>query len=113
MNQSTLVVFIFILVLIALIALAFFGTSFLMKRATRLIIKSLRYNEALTPESAIMAEDAGIKRKSMFQLGLLRDYKPTAFQFLVKNNIVRLNEEGKIYLSEETLTQSGIEQKIK
>jgi hypothetical protein len=108
-----MVVLAFILLMIILIVSAFLGTNILMKRATRHIIRALRYYEAFSAASAIPPEDAGIKQKSFFQLGLLRDYKPTAFQFLVKNNIVRLSEDGKLYLSEETVTQSGIEAKIK
>jgi hypothetical protein len=112
MNSSTFGIMVLLLVLLILIVAAFAGTTYLVKRATRLIIRELRRVGALSADSAVTADMAGIKKRSIFQPGLLRDYKPTAFQFLVKNNILRTTEDGKIYLSEETLIQSGLDRRI-
>jgi hypothetical protein len=112
MNSSTFGITVLILVLLILIVAAFAGTTYLVKRATRLIIQELRRVGALSSDWAVTADMAGIKKRSIFQPGLLRDYKPTAFQFLVKNNILRTTEEGKVYLSEEPLIQSGLDRRI-
>jgi hypothetical protein len=53
-----------------------------------------------------------LKKKGLLQGSGMRDYKPIALQYLMKENIVRVTDEGKIYLSEETLLQSGMESKI-
>jgi hypothetical protein len=112
MNSSTFGILVLILILLILIVVAFWGTTYLVKRATRLIIHNLRNLGAVTVDSAVTADMAGIKRRSIFQIGLLRDYKPTAFQFLIKNNILRTTDDGKIYLSEETLVKSGLDSRI-
>lgn len=112
MNSSTFGIMVLILVLFILIVVAFGGTTYLVKRATRHIIQNLRKAGAVSVNSAVTADIAGIKKRSIFQPGLLRDYKPTAFQFLIKNNVVRTTEEGKVYLSEETLVQSGLDRRI-
>jgi hypothetical protein len=112
LSGSTFGILLFILVLLILIVAAFWGTTYLVKRATRLIIRDLRKVGAVSVDSAVTADLAGIKKRSIFQPGLLRDYKPTAFQFLIKNNVLRTAEEGKYYLSEETLVQSGLDRRI-
>jgi hypothetical protein len=113
LSSSVTTIMIIVLILVLLIASAFWGTSYLMKRATRSIIQSLRKNGAISPTSAVGPEMAGIKPRSIFQPGVLRDYKPTAFQFMIKNNVVRMTEDGKVYLSEETLVQSGLDTKLR
>lgn len=78
----------------------------------RSVLKALRTNNALTAETAQFADDIGLKKKGLLQGSGMRDYKPTALQYFMKENIVRVTDEGKIYLSEETLLQSGMEPKI-
>ncbi len=108
MNNSTAVAFILILIIVGLIAAAFFGSTYMMKKAIRFIIRSLRDQGATSPQSAVWPASVGIKPRSFLQPGIMRDYKPSAFQFLTNNDIVRMTEDGRIYLSEEALAQSRI-----
>ena len=112
MSQQTSSLIILVLFIILLIALAFVGSTILMKRAFRAVIKMFRDHNALTIETAQWAQDIGLKRKSMLAFGGLRDYKPSVLQFLMKQDIVRTNEEGKVFLSEEALQRSGIETRL-
>ena len=112
MSPTTNAVILLILILLLLLAIAYFGTGILVRRATRAVIRMFRDNQALTPEKALTMLELGFKGRSILQFKALRDYKPAALQFLMKNNIILVTEEGKFYLSEETLYQTGIEQHI-
>jgi hypothetical protein len=83
-----------------------------MKRALKSVIKSFRDFQALTPETAKMAFDLGFKRRGLLQIRGFRDYKPAALQFLQKQDIVLVTEDGRLYLSEQTLLTSGIESRL-
>lgn len=112
MSESTRILILMILVIILLLVLAFYGQGLMMKQALRSVIKLLRDHQALTPESAKYLDEMGLKRRSLFQLKAFRDYKPAAIQFLQRQEIILVTEEGKIYLSEEKLYQTGIEERI-
>lgn len=112
MNESTRAAIILILIFILLLAIAYFGSAFLIKRATKTVIRTFRDNEALTAAKALTAAELGLLPKGFFQFRGLRDYKPAALQYLIRGNIVLTTEDGRLYLSEETLFQSGIEQRL-
>lgn len=84
-----------------------------MRQAIRNVIKMLRAGQALSPETAIYQDDLGFKQKSLLQFRTFRDYKPTALQYLLRNKIVQITEDGRIYLSQETLSMTNIEKHIK
>lgn len=112
MNDSTSAVIILILFMLLLLAIAYFGTSIMVKRAMKAVIKRFRDYQALSPEKAMTVQDLGLQSRSFFQFRGLRDYKPSALQFLMKNEIVLATEDGKLFLSEQALLQSDIEQRI-
>jgi hypothetical protein len=112
MSESTRIMILLILGLIVLFIASLYGQSLMMKQSLRAVIKSFRDNQALTPESAKLPNDLGFKRRGLLQIRGFRDYKPTAIQFLQKQDIIRGTEDGRIYISEETLYQSGIENRI-
>ena len=112
MSKETSAIIIFILFIVLLLVVAFFGSNLLTKRAIRAVLKTFRAFNALTPENAQWADDIGLKNKGMFQMRGLRDYKPAALQFLMKHEIVKATEEGKLFLSEETLAQTEVEVRI-
>lgn len=112
MNQQTSAIILLILIMLLLLAIAYFGTGILVKRATRAVIKTFRDNQALTPENARALEEMGFKGRSFLQFKAFRDYKPAALQFLMRHNVIQATEEGKFYLSEEVLYQTGIEQNL-
>jgi hypothetical protein len=95
-----------------MLVLAFFLSTYLMRRAFRAVLKMFRDNNALTPDAAQFAQDMGMKKKGLLSFGGLRDYRPSVLQFLMKQDIVQATQEGKLFLSEEALRQSGLEAKI-
>jgi hypothetical protein len=111
-NQQTSAIIILILFIILLLVIAYFGTGILVRRATRSVINTFRDNGATSPEKALTLDQMGIKGRSLLQFKAFRDYRPAALQFLMRNNIVQATEDGRFYLSEEVLYQSGIEQNI-
>jgi hypothetical protein len=111
-SKETSAIVILVLIMLLLLVIAYFGSTLLMKRAVRQILKMFRDHNALSSETAQFAQDMGLKKKGMLSFGGLRDYKPAALQFMMKYEIVLATEEGKLFLSEEALGRSGIETKI-
>ncbi len=112
MSASTQAVIYMILILVLLIAIGFIGTQYMMKRATRSVIRIFRENEALNPEKAMTIQDLKLAPRGLLQVKAFRDYKPTALQFLMKHDIVQITDDGRVYLSEDTLLRSEIEQRL-
>ncbi len=107
MNES-LPVIILVLILILMMALAFFGSRYLMKRALFRVIKMFREAGALDPASARTQEELGFRIRGILEFRGLRDYKPAALQLLIRNDIVRVTEDGRLYLSEERLALTNL-----
>ena len=85
----------------------------MMKKAMITVIKTFRDKNALNPENARTEEELGFRTRQFLNIAIIRDYKPIVFQFLMRKDIIRLTEEGKFYLSEEALFQSGLNRLIK
>jgi hypothetical protein len=105
LNDSTQALVILILILLVLLVMSFFGSTFLMKRAMRQVVKIFRDGNALTAATARTEAELGFKRRGLLEFKGLRDYKPSALQFLVRNNIVQVTEDARLFLSEENLTR--------
>ena len=102
---------IFVIIILALLVLAFVVIPrFLIRRAMRQVIRIFREHNATTNKSAKTADELGIKPKSLME-GMFRgrDYKPSALNLLTNAGIIQDTEDGKLYLSEETLFTSGLE----
>jgi hypothetical protein len=112
-SEETRVILIFVLVVILMLTVAFYGSTMLMKKAVKDVIKNFRKKNALSETTAVEPIDLGFKRKSLFHFGTLRDYKPSALQLLQRQNIVNTTEDGKLYLLEDALMQSGLEEKVR
>ena len=112
MNQPTSLLLTCILVIVLLLVLAYFGSSFLMKRALRSVIKIFRDHNALTFETAQFTQDLGLTRQNLLHSRGLRDYKPLAVQFLLRQDILLTTQDGKLFLSEEALARTNIENRI-
>lgn len=111
MSESTRAVILLILIIILLLALAFFGSTFLVKRAINTVIKRFKDNDALTPETAKTVADLGLARKGFFQLKAFRDYKPAALDLLIRNNVIQITEDNRLFLSQENLDKTNFGQK--
>lgn len=85
---------------------------FFMDRAIRGVIKTFREKGALDPVNAKPKSELGLKSsaETSFIDGLfkMRDYKPYIFDSMLQLAIVRETEDGKYYLSEQTLQSSNL-----
>jgi hypothetical protein len=111
-DESTRAIIFLILIMVLLLALAFLGSNFMMRRAVKAVIKMFRQGQALSPETARTAEDLGFKRKSLIQFKAFRDYKPSAMNVLMRADIIQTTEDGRVFLSEDRLMQTNVEQKV-
>jgi hypothetical protein len=110
MSESTRVLILIILVLLLLMVLAFMGSRLLLKRAINRVVQIFRDFKAKDEASAMFQDAMGLKPRGLFEFKGLRDYKPMALQLLLRYNIVRMTEDGRLYLSEETLAQTNLRQ---
>jgi len=111
-DESTRAIIFLILIMVLLLALAFLGSNFMMRRAVKAVIKMFRQGQALSPETARTAEELGFKRKSLLQFKAFRDYKPSAMNVLMRADIIQTTEDGRVFLSEDRLMQTNVEQKL-
>jgi hypothetical protein len=109
MNNDTVII---IVIIIIFAALAYFFSTYIARRSMKQVIKTLRDNQALTPETAKLPQELGFKKQAMIQMGVLRDHKPAAIQLLMNSEVIKQTDEGKLYLSETDLLKSGIEKKL-
>lgn len=102
------VIIIVLLVVLAFLAL-FVIPQWRLRRAVRQVIRILRQNNAIDVKNAKTIDELGLRPRGRLE-GLLRsrDYKPQALDALWKAEIVKITEDGKVYLSEEKLIASGL-----
>lgn len=97
----------FVLVLLGLLALAFFLSLWRMRRALAVVVRRFRETGAVSPDHAKTVEDLGITPQTfMERLYQMRDYRPYALQLLQAEEVVREVSGGRLYLSEQKLAQS-------
>jgi hypothetical protein len=97
------VVIIILLIIVGLLAM-FFIPQLLVIRAVPKVIKMFRRCNAVNPGDAKTTEELGFKPETMLtRMMKPRDYRPRALQFLISQGIIKTTEDGKMYLSEETL----------
>jgi hypothetical protein len=79
----------------------------LLRRAIPSIIRIFRQGNAVGIENAKTFEELGLKPKNMAQAIFRgREYKVTALEVLKNANVIQTTEDGKLYLSEENLSNS-------
>ena len=105
MNDIALIV---ILIVIAVLAL-FLVPQLLVKRAITKVIKIFRQHNAIDIKSAKTIDELGLRPESMLNRMMKpRNYKPRALQALISADIIRMTEDGKLYLFEENLAASKL-----
>jgi len=107
MDESTRAIILMVLILLLLITTALVLSRFLLQKALKKVVKMFRDHEALNPKGALMPEELGFKSRGFMQMGMLRDYKPMALQLLMRGDIVRETEDGRLYLSEDRLAEAA------
>jgi hypothetical protein len=97
------VLFIVLLVILFILTMLFLP-QFLVMRSVPKVIKIFRERNAVGEHNAKTIEELGLVPKSMLQrMFTRRDYKPQAFQFLLRSTVIDMTEEGKVYLDEDNL----------
>jgi hypothetical protein len=112
-SDSTRAIIILVLVILVVLALTFLGSNLMARRAIKTVIKMFQDRQAISPETAMSTEALGFQRRSLLQVRAFRDYKPAALQFLMRNIIVQVTDDGRLYLSEAVLSQTNLAQKVK
>ena len=95
------------LIVVAVLAL-FVIPQWRIKRAIPQVIKMFMDNNAVGIKNAKTEEELGFKRRGMLE-GIFkpRDFKPHALTALIQAEIIRMTEDGKLYLAEDKLIESG------
>jgi hypothetical protein len=84
----------------------------LIRRAARQVIKIFRAQNATESKNARTIDDLGLRPPGMLERMMRRrDYKPQALNALMQVGVVKVTEDGKLYLSEEKLSESGLEKR--
>lgn len=88
----------------------FFIPRWRLKRAIRQVIAIFRRNNALDKKTARTIDELGLRpygfADRMFHM---RDFKPYALNALTKAGIIQGTEDGRLYLAEDALMESGLE----
>jgi hypothetical protein len=83
-----------ILLVIGGIFISLYITGLRMRKAAEFIMQDLREKRAVDPVSAVELTYA---KGSLLNFGL-RDYRPQALQELLKQGVVKIQEEGRYFL---------------
>ena len=106
MNEVLIIILLIIIAIVAMIVLP----QWRVKRAVPQVIRIFREYNAIGIKNAKTIDELGLKPRSMLEQMLKRrDYKQYALQALMRAEIIQMTEDGKLYLSEERLNESGIE----
>ena len=93
----------------AMIVIVLIVPQYLMSLAVPAVIRMLRDTKAIDPESAKSTEELGLTKKSLMQGGLrlgARDYKPKALVLLLGMDVIKMDDEDRIYLNEGELSKT-------
>ncbi len=99
----------FIILMGVLVVLALFVIpQWRLRRAIPQVIQMFRDNNAVGIKNAKTEEGLGFRRRNIMEgMFMPRDYKPRALTALIQAEIIQMTEDGKLYLSEEKLADSG------
>jgi len=103
MSDTTILVLLAVLLLLAMFVLP----QLRLRMAIPSVIRLFRQSNAVGIKNAKTVEELGLKPKNVAQAVFSgRDYKITALQVLRNANVIQSTEDGKLYLSEENLSNS-------
>ncbi len=109
MNPVILIVLIAVIALLAMLIIP----QWRLKRTIPQVIRIFREYNAIGIKNARTIDELGLKPRNMLE-GMLkgRDYRQYAVSTLMKVEIIRMTEEGRLYLSEEKLLGSGLDKSV-
>jgi hypothetical protein len=101
-----IIILLFILLLVAMFVIP----RWLMGRALRQVIRIFRDYNATESQTARTVDELGMRPPGVLERMMRRrDYKPHALSSLRQAGVIQTTEDGKLYLSEEKLTEFGLE----
>ncbi len=100
-----------VLLIIACLIIAFGGglyiRTLLTRRGVFRVIEIFYEHDALGIYGAKTLNELGLERPDFLQrMTRLRDYRQTALQVLIREGVVNVTEDGRVYLIEEKLDQN-------
>jgi hypothetical protein len=106
MSNAILIIFIVVIALLAM----FIIPQWRVKRAIPQVIRIFKEQNAVGIRNAKTLDELGLRPRGMVERMLKgRDYKQYAFSALMRAEIIQMTEDGRLYLSEERLAESGLE----
>jgi len=101
----------FILILVILAILGFFVLPRMrMKRAVNQVVAIFERNNALDLRSAKTIDELGLGPPTFLEgMMRMRDFKPYALQLLMKADVVRHTDGGRLYLLQDKLAATNID----
>lgn len=103
MNSSSFVV---VLIVAGFIAAAFFVSGRKSKRAVGEVLSILERHNAVGVQQAKTVDELGLASPTLVgSLSSMRDYKPGALNTLIQMDIVLVTDEGKLYVSAQSLEE--------
>ena len=103
-----------VLIILAMIAIAivamFIIPQWRLRRAIPQVLRIFRESNAIGIKNAKTIDELGlVSRGTLGQLFRKRDYKQYALNALMQAEIIQTTEDGKFFLSEEKLAESGLD----
>ncbi len=97
-----------LIVVVGLVAL-FIISQWRVKRATQQVLRIFGEYSAIGIKHAKTIDELGLRPRGRLE-GVLRgrDYRPSALDALINAEIVQMTEDGKLYISEDKLIESGL-----
>ena len=106
--MSSTALFILLLVILAILGL-WVLPRMRIKRAINQVVAIFEHNNALDVRSARTIDELGLRPPTFLQSMIrMRDFKPYALQILMKAEVVLQTDGGRLYLSQDRLTDTNI-----
>ncbi|MBI2870017.1 MAG: hypothetical protein HYX96_09360 [Chloroflexi bacterium] len=100
------------MIVIVAIAIYIYVPQLLIKRAAKQVIRRFRQKQAYDLVSARSLEELGLQPRSFLNsLGRPRDWKPKALNLLLQVGVIQSADDGRLFLSEETLSRTKLADK--
>ena len=100
------VLIVILLIIIAMVAM-FVVPQWRLRRAIPQVIRIFREHNAVGIKNAKTIDELGLRPRGMMQqMFRRRDYKQYALTALMRAEIIQITEDGRLYLSEEKLSES-------
>jgi len=98
-----------VLLVVLLLAVVFLIPQWRLRRAIPKVIRAFKECDAIGIKNAKTIDELGLRPRGMVEQMLKgRDYRQDALNALMRAGIIQMTEEGRLYLLEEKLIESGL-----